>query len=136
TDLAVAGERVIRRRRLQARGELAPGAYDLVIDGMRAPRVVWSCAADPARLLVAQVTDLHVGSGARAARRLAHILDEVARARPDLVLVTGDVVNNADRATQFERAREILSALEAPTFVVPGNHDHGFGLRALATSVG
>jgi hypothetical protein len=127
------------RRMLLPRGASRPGIYDLVVgsDGVRAACAVCLRSPDRAATVnVAQVTDLHVGSGSRASERLAGLLADVNRARPDVVLVTGDVVNNGDRAELFEAARDTLATLDAPTFVVPGNHDHGFGIGALTTRVG
>jgi 3',5'-cyclic AMP phosphodiesterase CpdA len=55
---------------------------------------------------------------------LATITGDLARARPDHIAVTGDLVNIALPA-EFEHARRWLEALGAPTEVslVPGNHD-------------
>jgi Icc protein len=44
------------------------------------------------------------------------------------VLVTGDLSENAADA-EYEQARELLASLDAPLFVLPGNHDDGPGLR-------
>jgi hypothetical protein len=115
-----------------------PGTYDLVITSDtqelgRVRQAIWLRAHDPrvqpcAR--VAHITDLHIGSGERTTRRFAHVLSEVNRLDVDLVLVTGDVANNADRSSQLEEARRGLYALNAPAFVVAGNHDHGFSATA------
>ena len=55
---------------------------------------------------------------------LATITGDLARARPDHIAVTGDLVNIALPA-EFEHARRWLEALGKPTEVslVPGNHD-------------
>jgi 3',5'-cyclic AMP phosphodiesterase CpdA len=55
---------------------------------------------------------------------LAAITGDLARARPDHIAVTGDLVNIALPA-EFEHARRWLEALGAPAEVslVPGNHD-------------
>jgi 3',5'-cyclic AMP phosphodiesterase CpdA len=55
---------------------------------------------------------------------LATITRDLARARPDHIAVTGDLVNIALPA-EFERARRWLEALGTPAEVslVPGNHD-------------
>jgi 3',5'-cyclic-AMP phosphodiesterase len=50
------------------------------------------------------------------------------RPAPDAVLVTGDLSENAADA-EYEQARELLAPLEAPLFVLPGNHDDAPGLR-------
>jgi predicted MPP superfamily phosphohydrolase len=70
-------------------------------------------------LRVAHLSDFHFGlpsRGARAARRAA---DWVAARRPDLVVVTGDLVSRP----RGERAlRDVLERL-GRSFVVLGNHD-------------
>jgi predicted phosphodiesterase len=69
---------------------------------------------------LALLADLHFG---RADPDLAEaLLAALAEARPDLVLIAGDVVQRA-RAGQFRLARAFLDALPAPWLAVPGNHD-------------
>jgi len=90
-------------------------------------------------LLVAQITDCHiVEPGATWAGRL-DTADTLARVvahlntmspRPDLVVLTGDLVNDA-RPEQYANAARILAALEPPLLVVPGNHDDRTRLRAM-----
>lgn len=66
------------------------------------------------------LADLHFG---RADADLATaLLAAVGAARPDLVLVAGDVVQRA-RASQFRLARAFLDGLPGPWHAVPGNHD-------------
>jgi 3',5'-cyclic AMP phosphodiesterase CpdA len=50
------------------------------------------------------------------------------RPAPDAVLVTGDVSENAADA-EYAQAHELLASLDAPLYVLPGNHDDGAGLR-------
>jgi 3',5'-cyclic AMP phosphodiesterase CpdA len=42
---------------------------------------------------------------------------------PDVVLVTGDCVNNGHR-DEYLRFRELLRPLPMPVYVIPGNHDN------------
>ncbi|MCA1775056.1 MAG: metallophosphoesterase [Loktanella sp.] len=66
------------------------------------------------------LTDLHFG---RASPDLVQpLLDSVAAASPDLVLISGDFVQRA-RASQFRMAREFLDRLRHDWIAVPGNHD-------------
>jgi 3',5'-cyclic AMP phosphodiesterase CpdA len=44
------------------------------------------------------------------------------------VLLSGDLVDNGD-AAEYATARELLSALNAPLRLIPGNHDHREALR-------
>jgi len=72
-------------------------------------------------MTIAHLSDLHFG-------RIAHpgiveaLIREVNEAAVDLVVLSGDLTQRA-RSTEFEGARRMLSAIEPPTLVVPGNHD-------------
>lgn len=66
------------------------------------------------------LTDLHFG---RERADLVQPLHEALRAaRPDLVIVTGDLTHRA-RAGQFRRAMAFLGGLALPFVAQPGNHD-------------
>ena len=96
------GSRRLVVRRLEARIPDLPPA----LDGLR----------------VAQLSDLHVGphtSRGFLARALAHVRD----ARPDLVAVTGDLVD--DHAPDVDHYAAAFASLAAPlgVYAVPGNHD-------------
>jgi 3',5'-cyclic AMP phosphodiesterase CpdA len=49
--------------------------------------------------------------------------------RPDVVLVTGDLVEHGE-AAEYDRLRRLLAPLVMPVFVIPGNHDAREPLRA------
>jgi 3',5'-cyclic AMP phosphodiesterase CpdA len=65
-------------------------------------------------------SDLHFGAEDRGA--LAWFAGDVDAARPELVLVTGDITQ-AGRRREFEAAAEWLESLAAPVIIAPGNHD-------------
>jgi 3',5'-cyclic-AMP phosphodiesterase len=44
------------------------------------------------------------------------------RPRPDAVLLTGDIADHATNE-EYEQVRELLAPLQAPLYVLPGNHD-------------
>jgi len=50
------------------------------------------------------------------------------RPAPDAVLVTGDLTEHSDDA-EYDQVRELLASLDAPLFVLPGNHDDPAALR-------
>jgi len=111
-------------------------SWDLVLaaDGgppQRAPRAVWIFEGDPARprpLRVVQLSDLHLGKGLRKAeveRQLVRAIGEVNGLGPDLVLVTGDLVEQGRDPALAERAAGLLGQLEVPAVVIIGNHDYG-----------
>jgi 3',5'-cyclic AMP phosphodiesterase CpdA len=89
-------------------------------------------------MLIAQISDLHVrvpgkplygalDTGFYAARAVAAIA--VCRPRPDLVLVTGDLVE-AGSPEEYAYLREILAGLPMPCRLIPGNHDARATMRA------
>ena len=61
---------------------------------------------------------------------LAAAIEQVNRLdpQPDLVLLTGDVVDDGTPAA-YAVAREMLAALKAPLLVIPGNHDERAAFR-------
>src|SRR5262249_41586147 len=118
-----------------------PGGYDLYLAStvdapVRVPRAVWLYASDPAAprpLRVAALADIHVGKGDAEAieAHLATVISTLNADPPDLVLIAGDVVDRGDEPTLSDRAQQLLSAIEAPLLIVPGNHDHGFSFAEL-----
>jgi predicted MPP superfamily phosphohydrolase len=82
-----------------------------------------------AGLRVAVLADLHVGSPHNGIDNLRRVVELTAEARPDLVLVPGDVVINNVFAGNFvppEEIAAVLAELKPPLGVlaVLGNHDH------------
>ena len=82
-------------------------------------------------MLLAQISDLHVrpegqlykgvvDSNRMLQEAIAHLhgLDP----RPDLVLVTGDLVDEGDPA-EYAALRTLLARCELPYLLIPGNHD-------------
>lgn len=95
-------------------------------------------------MLIAHITDFHVrGQGElmgghiptdallAAAVRTLNAMDPA----PDLVVGTGDLVNDGDRPggaeDQYRNLATILSELMLPTLLIPGNHDDRAQMRSL-----
>jgi 3',5'-cyclic-AMP phosphodiesterase len=85
----------------------------------------------PDSMLVAQITDCHVvargqrfsgrvdtGANLRLAVRQLNAMSP----RPDVVLATGDLVNDGV-AAEYDELAAILAELEIALYAVPGNHD-------------
>lgn len=70
--------------------------------------------------IIAHLSDLHFGAEEPAV--VAALAEDVAAARPDLVVVSGDLTQRA-RHREFHAAAQFLRALPAPVLAVPGNHD-------------
>ncbi|WP_172297014.1 metallophosphoesterase [Pseudoruegeria sp. HB172150] len=69
---------------------------------------------------LAHLSDLHFGR--TRPELLAPLTAAVARAEPQLVIVSGDLTQRA-RSHQFREARAFLDGLGVPWLSVPGNHD-------------
>lgn len=94
----------------------------------------WPAGQPPLKLLL--LSDIHVAGPDMPPERLAKIVVELNRLRPDLVLIAGDLVSEKRSATHIYTAAEVvapLGKLRAPLGVVvaPGNHDHWFKPDAL-----
>ncbi len=94
----------------------------------------WPAGQPPLKLLL--LSDIHVAGPDMPPERLARIVAQLNRLRPDLVLIAGDLVSEKRSATHIYTAAEVvapLGKLRAPLGVVvaPGNHDHWFKPDAL-----
>lgn len=89
-------------------------------------------------MLIAQISDPHVrprgvlyqgvvDSNAMFAAAIQYL--NGLSPRPDLVMLSGDVVDEGSTA-EYEMAREILAALQIPWVAIPGNHDEREAFRA------
>lgn len=97
-----------------------------------------------ARIL--HTSDWHLGSAVRGHPRaedhaavLAELCELADRARPDLIVHTGDLFDgHRPPMTEFGRAIRVLRDLAdiAPVVVLAGNHDSATALDVLATAVG
>ena len=93
------------------------------------------------RALIAQISDLHVKpAGVLAYRRvdtaaaLARCVKELNRLapRPDLVVISGDLVDSPSREA-YDHLIRLLSPLELRFAAIPGNHDDRDLMRAALT---
>lgn len=78
---------------------------------------------------IVQISDIHVGPTIKA-RYVDAIVDAVNRLKPDLIAVTGDVVDGS--VSQLTRHTQPLSRLTARhgAFLVTGNHEYYAGANA------
>jgi 3',5'-cyclic AMP phosphodiesterase CpdA len=73
--------------------------------------------------VIAHISDLHFGyNDPLLAKALTKVLAQI---NPDVVVVSGDLVEHATDA-EFQQARAFLDSLPGPQIVVPGNHDLPF----------
>ncbi|RKD91869.1 metallophosphoesterase [Mangrovibacterium diazotrophicum] len=73
---------------------------------------------------IAQISDVHSGSFDNP-EAVAEGVEAILREKPDLILFTGDLVN--DRAGEIVPYKEVFNRLNAPlgVYSVLGNHDYG-----------
>lgn len=81
-------------------------------------------------MLIAQVTDLHIGFDRDNphevnVRRLNLVIDKINDIRPvpDLLLVTGDLVEHGDDEDAYAHAHALAGRWRGPTLFALGNHD-------------
>lgn len=95
-------------------------------------------------MLIAQMSDLHVmapgstpatdyDTNARLAAAVAHL--NALDPRPDLLLITGDLVNGP-KPGEYEALADLLAPLAIPYRVLAGNHDDREGLRRTFAGAG
>ena len=81
-------------------------------------------------MLIAQITDLHIGFDRDNPhelniRRLNMVIDELNDRvpRPDLLLVTGDLVENGDDQRAYRHMEALVKRWQGPLLWAVGNHD-------------
>ncbi|TAK85174.1 MAG: phosphodiesterase [Betaproteobacteria bacterium] len=95
-------------------------------------------------MLIAQITDTHIKANGRLAygrvdthaalaRCVTHV--NALRPAPDVVLVTGDLVDTG-KAAEYGVLRTLLDRLAMPYYVIPGNHDERSALRNVFADAG
>jgi predicted MPP superfamily phosphohydrolase len=90
----------------------------------------WPAQAKPVRAVL--ISDIHIGSTAMDARRLARIADRINALHPDIVFIAGDMIfgHDPDGAAKLGNGLVApLARLHAQLGVVAvlGNHDHWTG---------
>jgi 3',5'-cyclic AMP phosphodiesterase CpdA len=89
-------------------------------------------------MLIAHITDLHIRPSGKPAYRASETnmlteraLDAVAalRPRPDVAIITGDLTD-CGLPEEYSLLQQLLSRLDMPVLMVPGNHDRRDNLIA------
>ncbi len=86
-------------------------------------------------MLLAHISDLHVLEPGELAYDVVDTTPMVEKAiahlntlSPDLVVITGDLAHNA-KIAEYQRLQKMLRLLQAPVYLIPGNHDRRTLLR-------
>lgn len=92
-------------------------------------------------MLIAQITDLHIGFEPNRPdepnrHRLDAALDRISKGvnRPALLLATGDLVDRGDIAS-YQRLKDALSKATVPVYPIMGNHDDRANFSAVFPEV-
>jgi Icc protein len=122
-------EQLARRRRGGGTGGIAaPAVATAADDGVEDERhrhrgYEGRPVGETPPVLIAQLSDLHVGGARYSEELLRAAITEVNTARPDLVVVAGDLTDEG-YPDQYPIAKRELEGIECPNVVlVPGNHD-------------
>lgn len=79
-------------------------------------------------LKIVQLSDIHLGSV--SINHLKRIINKTNAANPDMVLITGDLVDSRQRMD--DEILELLNQINAETFMVSGNHENFIGFDKIA----
>ena len=134
TDIAGTGFATLRATATAA--GVGVGGWDLVVQSGSDPperlhRSVWIEPSDPSLpgpLRIVHLSDLHLGKHPGTTDGLLGSLkaaiQRVNAEKPDLVVLTGDVVEDGLQEEWHKRAKTELLAITAPLAIVLGNHDY------------
>ncbi len=93
-------------------------------------------------MLIAQITDLHIGFDRDNphelnVRRLNMVIDHLNEMtpRPDLVIVSGDMVENGDDKRAYRHMEALVKRWQGPLLWAVGNHDSRAGLLEVLPEV-
>jgi predicted MPP superfamily phosphohydrolase len=109
--------------------EIRSGLYDLNLVFYENEKVVnvtqlnsvWVLEEWPEEIKICHITDIHQPYGAE---NFSHLVYEQNLINPDLILVTGDVVDVETIRSAWENLQITMEKSEVPIFILPGNHDH------------
>ena len=82
---------------------------------------------------IVQITDLHYKLGVKASEQgLACVREMVETEKPDLVVVTGDIIYSAPADSTLSVVLKTFAQLGVPFCMTFGNHDYDFKTPAVA----
>lgn len=77
---------------------------------------------------IVQFSDTQLGEFF-STKQLEEVVDKINKTSPDIVVFTGDLIDNASNYTDIDKVSKILSKIKAPNgkYAIYGNHDYGGG---------
>lgn len=73
-------------------------------------------------LRIAQISDVHTGEPNFQHDVMARLIEKINVMNPDVVIVAGDLTS-AGYQEEFMEAAALISQIEPPKMIIPGNHD-------------
>jgi len=112
--------------------DLTPELYDLTISYQEGGedveythhKCVWLQEEWPEELTISHITDIHMQHGRN---HFAKYIHQVNMFDPDLIIVTGDIVQTETVAAGWDYLRHEMDRIDVPFYILPGNHDHAGG---------
>ena len=112
--------------------DLTPELYDLTVSYHEGgedveythPKCVWLQEEWPEELTISHITDIHLQHGRD---HFAKYIHQVNMFDPDLIIVTGDIVQTETVAAGWDYLRHEMDWIDVPFYLLPGNHDHSGG---------
>lgn len=88
---------------------------------------------DGERIRVVAISDVHLGYGTGISA-LKDYVTKINSYNPDIIFISGDLIDNSTKPLFSEPFAQALSALKAPmgVYMVPGNHEYISGIDATA----
>ena len=82
-------------------------------------------AFDKGEVRIAAISDVHLGNGTDK-QALQRYVDMINAQKPDLILISGDLIDNSITPVKQQRMEEELSKLQAPMgiYMAAGNHEY------------
>lgn len=79
-------------------------------------------------LKIAHISDIHYGNRSVTKKDLEKIVDNINSLKPDIIVITGDLVDNNITNKQYKELVEVLSKLKANInkYAIDGNHDYSY----------
>jgi len=87
------------------------------------------------KLVIAQVTDLHIGSsdvlyrGLNGRKQFVEVLQVLAKTKLDLLVLSGDLAASEGEPEAYAWLRQVLTTFPYPYVVMAGNHDHAVRMK-------
>jgi predicted MPP superfamily phosphohydrolase len=87
---------------------------------------VWVMEEWPEEITISHISDIHQPYGAK---NFTNYIYEQNLLNPDMILVTGDVVDVETIRSAWENLQSTMELSNVPIFLLPGNHDHTDGAK-------